>query len=145
MTMARKVDRNSMRAGAGVSAAVLLLAYVVDVRALVPAVTVALAIGALLGLRASPLGLLYRALKKGLSLRIPVEPEDEPPPRFAQALGATFLTVASIALYGPGADVLGWGLALLVAVLQGLLALSGICVGCEMYLLAKRLTAKQAA
>jgi hypothetical protein len=63
-----------------------------------------------------------------------VEPEHEYPPRFAQALGATFLGLATIAFL-LGVDTLGWLLAGAVAGLQTLLAVTGICVGCRLYFL----------
>jgi hypothetical protein len=141
---ARQIDGNAMRGGAGISAVALLIAFALDVSIVVPFVFVALAIGAIFGLKASPLGAAFRALKSGLRLRIPVKPEDEPPPRFAQTLGAVVLGAATAAFIAD-ASTLGWVLALLVAALQTLLAVTGICVGCEMYLLGKRLKAKAAA
>ena len=142
----RMVDRNGMRAGAGISAVVLLAGFVFkpagDV--VVPIVAVALGIGAVFGLRYSPLGAIYRAAKKLLGLKVPVDPEEESPPRFAQLLGFVFLTLATLFLYATGSDVVGWTLALLVAGLQTLLAATGLCVGCEIYLYGKRIAAKGA-
>jgi hypothetical protein len=63
-----------------------------------------------------------------------VEPEHEYPPRFAQALGGTFLALASLAFLA-GAPVVGWLLTAGVAGLQALLAATGICVGCRLYFL----------
>ena len=48
-----------------------------------------------------------------------------------------FLTAGTVAFLA-GASVLGWGLALVVAVLAGLSATTGICVGCEIYLFVAR-------
>jgi uncharacterized protein DUF4395 len=139
----RMVDKNSMRGGAGLSAVVLLIAFVFNVRPLVPIVGVALAMGSVLGLRYSPLGATYRFAKKAFRLQIPIEPEEEPPPRFAQTLGFVFLTLASLAFI-PGWNGLGWTFALLVAALQALLAGTGLCIGCEIYLYGKRFTTKEA-
>ena len=139
------VDRNGMRGGAGISAVVLLVAYLLDWRAAVPVVGGALAIGALLGLRYSPLGASYRFLKKTFKLRIPVEPEVEPPPRFAQLLGFAVLGLGTVGFYAVGSPTFGWACALLVTALQTLLAVTGICVGCELYLVGKRLGARSAA
>lgn len=140
---ARKIDRNSMRGGAGVSAVALLIGFALDAPVVAPVVAVALAIGAIFGLRASPLGAIFRALTSLARVRIPIEPEDENPPRFAQTLGAVVLGAASWA-FAADAATLGWVFALLVAALQTLLAVTGICIGCEMYLLGKRLTTKGA-
>ena len=64
----------------------------------------------------------------------PTEPEHEYPPRFAQALGATFLGLAGVA-FVVGLPLLGWLLVAAVAGLQTLLATTGFCVGCRLYFL----------
>ena len=69
------VDKNGMRGGAGLSAVLLLVGFVFQWRAMVPAIGAALAIGSLFGLRYSPLGATYRFVKKAFRLSIPVEPE----------------------------------------------------------------------
>lgn len=145
MSETRMVDKNGMRAGAGISAVALLAGFVVkpDGDFLIPLFAVLLGIPALFGARFGPLGLLYRGVKT-LGVKIPVEPEDEKPPRFAQLLGFVFLGLGAFALYGFQADGLAWTLALMVAALQTLLAATGLCVGCEIYLYAKRFTAKAA-
>ena len=94
------------------------------------------------GLRYSPLGATYRFVKKAFRLSIPVEPEEEPPPRFAQTLGFVVCGIASL-LFIPGWNAAGWTLALLVAGLQGLLATTGLCIGCEIYLYAQRFKAHE--
>ena len=48
-----------------------------------------------------------------------------------------FLGAGSLA-FAAGASGFGWGLALIVAALAALSAVTGICVGCEIYLLAAR-------
>ncbi len=63
--------------------------------------------------------------------------EDARVPRFANVIGAIFLTAASILLYAGFATV-GWALPLIVAALALLAATTGICVGCEMYMLLAR-------
>lgn len=144
MSKAAMVDRNSMRFGAGLSAVVLLIAFVFQAEIIVPLMAVVLGVGSIFGLRKSPLGAIYRATKKALKLGIPVEPEEEPPPRFAMTLGFVVLGLASVLLYALESDVLGWGFALAVAALQTLLATTGICVGCEIYLFTRRVSAKGA-
>lgn len=141
----RMVDRNSMRAGAGISAVVLLVAFVLQWHLAVVAMAIALGMGSLLGLRYSPLGATYRLVKKTLRLGVPVEPEEEPPPRFAQTLGFAVLAVASIVFVLTDAtNGVAWGLTLIVAFLQGLLAATGLCVGCEIYLYTRRFAPKGA-
>lgn len=58
--------------------------------------------------------------------------EDARPPRFANLVGAVFLTAASVA-YGTGLDLLGAVLGSIVAALALLAALTGFCTGCEAY------------
>jgi hypothetical protein len=140
MSEKRMVDKNAIRGGAGISAVLLLVGFVFQWRAMVPAIGGALAIGSLFGLRYSPLGAAYRFIKKTFQLHIPVEPEEEPPPRFAQTMGFVVSGIASL-LFIPGWNGAGWALALLVAGLQGLLATTGLCVGCEIYLYSQRFKA----
>lgn len=141
----RMIDRNGHRWGAGISAIVLLGGYLFEADPVVPVMAGVLAVGPVLGLRYSPLGATYRAIKRVARLRIPVEPEEEAPPRFAQLVGFVFLAAATAGLYALESFALGWTLALVVAGLQALLAATGICVGCEVYLIGQRLRARGAA
>ncbi|SDY79001.1 protein of unknown function [Modestobacter sp. DSM 44400] len=88
------------------------------------------------GLRFAPYGLLFRTL---VAPRLgPVrEREPEAPPRFAQLVGLAFAAVGA-AGYLLGAPLLGavaTGLALVAALLN---AATGFCLGCELYLTARR-------
>ncbi len=58
--------------------------------------------------------------------------EDARPPRFANVIGAAFLTAATAA-YAAGAALPGAALAALVAALALLAAATGFCTGCEAY------------
>jgi hypothetical protein len=58
--------------------------------------------------------------------------EDSRPPRFANLVGAIFLTTATLA-FVVGLTTVGWVLSLIVTTLATFAAVSGICVGCEMY------------
>jgi hypothetical protein len=130
---ARQIDPRGQRFGAGVSAIVLAVAFVLDVPWLAVLVGIDLALSSAFGTRwflpGRPWPFIRRVLKLG-----PVELEHEYPPRFAQALGATFLGLATIA-FVLGVPVLGWLLTAAVAALQTLLAVTGICVGCRLYFL----------
>ena len=64
--------------------------------------------------------------------------EDSRPPRFANLIGAVFLTSAA-ACYGSGAQTAGAMLGGLVAGLALLAAATGFCTGCEAYKLGHRL------
>ncbi|WP_337845444.1 DUF4395 domain-containing protein [Thermus sp.] len=76
---------------------------------------------------------LMVALKR--LLRVPPTPveEDPRPHRFARSLGAVFLGLASLALL-LGLKGLGYGLALLVALLACINLAFGFCLGCFLYL-----------
>jgi Domain of unknown function (DUF4395) len=67
--------------------------------------------------------------------------EDARPPRAANVVGAVVLTAATLA-YVLGWTVAGAVLALLVAALALLAAVTGFCTGCEAYKLACRLTGR---
>lgn len=64
--------------------------------------------------------------------------EDSRPPRFANQVGFFVLTAATLA-HAVGLTALGTGLGLLVAGLASLAAITGLCVGCEMYRIGARL------
>jgi hypothetical protein len=63
--------------------------------------------------------------------------EDSRPPRFANVIGAVFLSAATLA-YLVGLTIFGQALGLIVAALALLAATTGLCVGCEAYRFAAR-------
>jgi predicted GNAT family acetyltransferase len=67
--------------------------------------------------------------------------EDARPPRFANLVGAVFLSAASLAFIA-GWDVAGTVLGAIVAVLALLASATGFCAGCEAYKLGCRLTGR---
>jgi uncharacterized membrane protein YjdF len=101
---------------------------------------VVFAIGAARGVQRTPYAWLFKTLLRP-RLGRPAELEDAAPPRFAQTVGLGFAVVA-LAGYLLGADLLGaiaTGFALAAAFLN---AAFGFCLGCELYLLGKRLTTR---
>jgi hypothetical protein len=99
--------------------------------------TLVFALGAIVGLQAQPYGIVFRRLIRP-RLAPPAEMEDAAPPRFAQAVGLAFLVVALVA------SLLGVTVVATVAVAFALAAAFlnaafDFCLGCEMYLLGKRL------
>jgi len=97
----------------------------------------AMAASVLGGPKFSLFGRLFKAVRPSLKVR-PGKPEAVAPHRFAEAIGAVFLLAAS-ALYFAGATLAGQVLTLMVVGLALLNAAAGICVGCQMYLLLKRM------
>lgn len=98
--------------------------------------TVAFAAGSLLGLPAQPWGLIYRRLVRP-RLGAPTGLEPAEPPRFAQSVGLVF-AAAGLAGWLLNLAPLFWiaiGFALVAALLN---AIFDFCLGCELYLLGKR-------
>ena len=122
-----------MRLGAGISAIVLAVAFLLYLPWLAVLVGLNLGISAFFGTKLFLPGRAWPIVKRTLKLG-PTELEHEYPPRFAQALGATFLALAGVAFLA-GLPTLGWLLVGAVAALQTLLAATGICVGCRLYFL----------
>jgi hypothetical protein len=132
----REIDVRGPRFAAAVTAVVLAVALVLGSGVLVAVQAVVFAVGAFAGLRYSPYGAFFRAV---VAPRLgPVrEREPEAPPRFAQLVGLLFAVVGA-AGYLLGVPVLGavaTGLALVAALLN---AVTGFCLGCELYLIARR-------
>ena len=96
---ARQVDPRGQRFGAGVSALVLVLAFGLSAPWLAVLVGLNLAVSAAFGTRLFLPGRLWPILRRTLRLG-PVELEHEYPPRFAQALGATFIGLGDARLRG---------------------------------------------
>lgn len=130
---ARQIDPRGQRFGAGVSAVVLAISFIANLPWLAVLVGVNLGISSAFGTRFFLPSKAWPTLRRVLKLG-PTEMEHEYPPRFAQALGATFMGLATIA-FVLGIGPLGWLLTGSVAALQTLLAATGICVGCRLYFL----------
>jgi hypothetical protein len=130
---ARTIDPRGQRFGAGVSVVILALAFLTGWFWLAALVGVNLLVASAFGGRLFLPGRPWPTIRKALALG-PTEPEHEYPPRFAQALGGIFIALGAI-LYGVGFTVGGWALVGAVAALQTLLAATGYCVGCKLYVL----------
>jgi hypothetical protein len=130
---ARMIDPRGHRFGAGVSALLLIGAFVTNSPWLVGVALLSIGTSAAFGLRYSIYGAIWRRIVKVARLS-PTEPEHEYPPRFAQVLGSVALTLSLIS-FALGQPTLGWLLALAVAGLQSLLAITGYCLGCRLYFL----------
>jgi hypothetical protein len=132
----KPIDPRGPRFNQSVLALGLVLGFVFQWPYVAPAFAVVLFLGAAFGPAYGPfLRLFAVAIKPRLSP--PAELEDPRPPRFAATVGVVFLTAATIAFVA-GATAVGWALALIVAALAALSAVTGICVGCELYLVVAR-------
>jgi hypothetical protein len=98
------------------------------------------AVGTARGIQHTPYAWLFRSLVRP-RLGPPEDLEDPAPPRFAQAVGLAFAVVGLIG-FATGVTPLALvatGFALVAALLN---AVFGYCLGCEIYLLLKRATAR---
>lgn len=140
------LDPRAPRFNQGVVGVLALVAFVADWPWLLPALALLLGAGAFLGPQWNPLSLLWRhAIVPVLRLGPPKALKDAAPVRFAQGVGFVFLAAASaLLLVPPGVVLVGWGLALVVSALALLAAITDLCVGCEIYVLLKKWTARPA-
>lgn len=130
------IDSRAPRVNQAVIGSLALVAFLTSTEWLLPLLAAQLAIGLTFGRQYCLPCLFYFEV---LQPRLGEGPlEDSRPPRFANVVGVVFLSAGSVALYA-GAETLGWALALTVAVLALLAATTGLCLGCEMYLLWVRL------
>jgi hypothetical protein len=137
------IDVRGPRFGAAITSLVLATALIVQGPvgvALVSWQWLAFGISTFAGLAWSPYGNVFRFVKRRFDLGPPPETEAEGPPRFAQACGFVVATVALV-LFVSGLTVGGWIAVAVVLALSVLLATTGICVGCELYLVGRRLRA----
>jgi hypothetical protein len=135
------VDPRGLRFTAGVTTVVLALVLVTGSAVLLGVQGLVFAIGAFAGLRRAPYGWFFRRTLAG-RLRPPAALEAETPPRFAQGLGLAFAVVGVIG-YASGNGWLGLTATSLAWVAAFLNAAFGYCLGCETYLLIRRLSTRK--
>lgn len=139
-----KVDPRGPRFGAVITSTVLAIVLLSTPSTLATVLlsvqTVVFALGAFAGLQFHPYGWIFRKFVRPL-IGAPIEMEDSAPLRFAQLVGFLFALTGLVALLTSATNValIAVGFALAAAFLN---AAFNICLGCEMYLLGKRLTAR---
>jgi hypothetical protein len=131
------IDPRGPRTNQAVLAVALVLGAITGQVWVVPVFAAVLFLGAAFGPRYGPVLRFYQLVIRP-RLGPPEHLEDPRPPRFAAAVGVVFLVAATVA-FVVGVDVVGWILALVVAALAALAAVTGLCVGCEMYVWLVRL------
>ncbi|WP_030931046.1 DUF4395 domain-containing protein [Streptomyces sp. NRRL S-646] len=134
------IDVRGPRFGAAVTTVVLAAVLITGSAWLLAWQTLAFALGAAGGVGRSPYGWLFRKVVRP-RLGPPSEFESPEPPRFAQAVGLVF---AGVGLVGFALGPAWLGLAATAAALAAafLNAAFGYCLGCEMYLLVRRVTVR---
>ena len=131
------IDPRGPRFAAALTTVVLAAVLLTGSVWLLAAQTAVFAVGAFAGLHRSPYSALFRNFVRP-RLAPPVDLEPVDPPRFAQAVGFGFGLVGTVALALDATTVglIAVGMALGAAFLN---AAFGFCLGCEIYLLARRL------
>jgi hypothetical protein len=136
-----KVDPRGQRFSAALSAAVLAVVIVTSSGWLLAAQAVVFGVGTVAGLSYSPYGLIYRWLVRP-RLGPPRELEDAAAPRFAQGVGLV-VSIIGIIGYATGLTPLGMAGTALALAAAFLNAVFGLCLGCEMYVLIRRIWPRQ--
>ncbi|GAA3712962.1 DUF4395 domain-containing protein [Nonomuraea antimicrobica] len=126
-----RADPRALRFGAAVTTLVLASVLVTGSLWLLAAQAVVFALGAVWR---SPYPMLFKVLVRS----VPKETEDARPPRFAQAVGLVF-AVAGLVGYSTGITPLALAATAAALLAAFLNAAFGFCLGCEMYLLIRRL------
>jgi hypothetical protein len=126
------IDPRAPRFGAILSVLLLTGAFLADAPVIVLAVALMLGACAAFGTQYSLLGRPWPIVRRALRLGPPAELEPEWGPRFAQTLAFVILAVALVLFVG-GAGPLAWLPVGFLAALQVLLAITGFCVGCRLY------------
>lgn len=136
-----QIDPRGPRFGGAVTTVVLAAALVLigttAGTVLIAWQTLVFALGALVGLHAQPYGIFFRKVIRP-RLAPPAEMEDSAPPRFAQVVGLTFMTVALLASL-LGATIVATVFVAFALAAAFLNAVFNFCLGCEMFLLGRRL------
>ena len=137
------IDPRGPRFTAAVTTVVLAAVLVTSNPWLLAAQVAVFAIAAIWGVGASPYAKLYTRLVRP-RLGPPALLEDERPPRFAQTVGLAF---SSIGLIGLLTGLTGLFYLFIAAAFAAafLNAAFGLCLGCEIYLVARRLTSRPSA
>jgi hypothetical protein len=138
----RLVDPRQPRLGQAITGSSLLVSFVFGWRPVLPALAVILGAGAIVGPKANVYAYLFRGAKRILLFGPPKELEEPAPPRFANAVGYVFLAVATLLSYPLGLRGAAWVLGLIVSALALLAATTGLCVGCEIYVVARRVATR---
>ena len=131
------IDARGPRFAAIITTVVLALALATASMWLLLAQMLVFAVGAIAGMRYAPYGLVYRFLIRP-RLGPPTRFEPAAPPRFAQAVGTVF---AAIGVIGYATGVTGIGIAFTALALAAafLNAAFDFCLGCQMYLIIRRI------
>ncbi len=139
------IDPRGPRVAAGITAVLLAVVVLLGVSqstwtaalVLLVVLAVSFAVGAALGAQGTWQGWVFRTFVRP-RLGAPAELEDPRPPRFAQLVGLV-VTGVGVVLGLAGVEAAVPVAAALAFVAAALNAVIGLCLGCELYLLGRRL------
>jgi hypothetical protein len=137
------IDPRGARFAASVTAVVLALVVLTGSGLLLALQTLVFAAGAIFGVRRSPYSTFFRFVKDVARIGPPAELEAEAPVRFAQAVGLAF-GVAGTTGFAAGSTAVGTTAAAIAFAAAFLNAAFGFCLGCEIYLIARRVLGRGA-
>jgi hypothetical protein len=129
------IDPRGPRFAAALTTVVLAAVVITGNAWLLAAQAVVFGLGAL---GRSPYGVVFRRLVRP-RLAAPAELEHDAPPRFAQAVGLAFAAVGLVG-FATGSTLVAIAATSAALGAAFLNAAFGICLGCEVYLLARRAT-----
>ncbi len=137
-----QLDPRGLRFAAAVTTVVLALALLTGNLVVLALQAIVFAVGVFLGPRSSPYGLFFaRVIRPRIGP--PAETEDARPPRFAQGVGLAFALIGGIAEVA-GLDVLAVVAIAFALVAAFLNAAFSFCLGCQVYLLGRRVSGRLA-
>lgn len=132
------VDPRGLRFGAVVTTVVLAAGLLTQSVWILAFQTVVFGLGAIVGLQAAPYGVFFKNVIRP-RLGSPAELEASAPPRFAQGVGLGFAIVATLG-FATGLTTLGVVATAMALAAAFLNAAFGFCLGCEMFLIIRRVT-----
>lgn len=134
------IDARQPRLGQGITGVVALLAYLLQLPVVLPIMAVVMGAASLGGPKTNVYAWIFKALRPRLG---PPKLLEEPwPPRFANLCGFVFFGGATLAYYALDAPGVAWGIDLVVAALALLSATTGLCIGCEAYVIGRRIATR---
>jgi MFS family permease len=126
------IDSRGPRLGQAAVAVVLVTGFVFSWTVLIPLVALVTLAAALAGPERDPVTRLLTGDWAARVWRRPSTPEDPRALRLTSVLETGVLLLASL-LVAAGVSSLAWVLALAVALAAALMAVTGVCLGCELY------------
>ncbi len=138
----RMIDPRQPRVGQFITGGLALLAWLFQWPVIFPILVVILGLATFVGPKGNPYVYVFKGLTTVVRIGPPRALEESAPPRFANLCGFAFMSGATIAWFGLSFAGLAWTLDLIVAALALLASLTGLCAGCELYVIGRRIATR---